>query len=142
MPRQKTSKATARAKPKNKKKKAADEEEEVQDLPQPPSPVDDEDQPDQPDQPSDVDVDVDGSSGDDEEEAAKSKEKVPELAPAVEQELAEFYEEHPMFYDKSRSDYKNSKKKDRLLQERATALNLTGEFYSNYFILPFYCSIV
>uniref|UniRef100_K1P9K0 Uncharacterized protein n=1 Tax=Magallana gigas TaxID=29159 RepID=K1P9K0_MAGGI len=39
--------------------------------------------------------------------------------------MAEFYEENPCFYDKSRSDLKNFKKKDHQLQEKAGTMNLT-----------------
>lgn len=55
------------------------------------------------------------------------KQKSMKLTPQEEQELAEFYEENFRFYDKSLSDFKNSKKKDRLLQEKAGTMNLTGE---------------
>lgn len=55
------------------------------------------------------------------------KQKSMKLTPQEEQELAEFYEENFCFYDKSLSDFKNSKKKDRLLQEKAGTMNLTGE---------------
>lgn len=55
------------------------------------------------------------------------KQKSMKLTPQEEQELAEFYEENFRFYDKSWSDFKNSKKKDRLLQEKAGTMNLTGE---------------
>lgn len=55
------------------------------------------------------------------------KQKSMKLTPQEEQELAEFYEENFRFYDKSWSDFKNFKKKDRLLQEKAGTMNLTGE---------------
>lgn len=48
------------------------------------------------------------------------------FSPEQEQELAEFYEENHCFYDKGRSDFENSKKKDRLLWKNAGTMNLTG----------------
>ena len=66
-----------------------------------------------------------GGCSEDDGEEDYIKTKVPQLQPPVEQELTEFYEVNFICYDKSRSDYKNSKK--RLLQEQAATLNLTGE---------------
>ena len=66
---------------------------------------------------------------------ATSQSTVPELGPGIEEELAEFYEENPLYYDKSRSDVKNQKKKDCLLQEKLDSPNLTGECNYKYFIV-------
>ncbi|XP_076034780.1 uncharacterized protein LOC143021264 [Oratosquilla oratoria] len=60
-----------------------------------------------------------------EESVEMAQSKVPELPPHVEQELAEFYAQNPLFYDKSRHDFKNSKKKERLLEEKAASMNLS-----------------
>ena len=38
----------------------------------------------------------------------------------IQQELAEFFESHPIFYDKQRSDFKLAQKKDRLLQNTSS----------------------
>ena len=129
-------KATGRAKPKNRRKKTGEEEAQPKPpSPSPPSPIlaredapkdEDEDQPvpPQPDQPDQPASDGDGSS---DEECTTSK--VPELTPAQEQELAEFYEEYLIFYDKSWSDFKNAKKRERILQEKADAMKLTCELF-------------
>nr|XP_034330392.1 uncharacterized protein LOC117690373 [Crassostrea gigas] len=111
----------------NRRKKAKDPEE-AQDLLQQPSPkpVDDPLEPDDEggerdeplDQPAEHSVPY-GSSEEEEMEDSIIKQKSMELTPEQEQELAEIYEENPCFYDKSRSDFKNSNKKDRLLQEKA-----------------------
>ncbi|XP_061186715.1 uncharacterized protein LOC133194821 [Saccostrea echinata] len=125
MPPKKMTKATGKAKM-NRRKKA--QEEEAQDLPQQPSPVHDPPEPadegeEPPDQPAEP-LEPDGYS-EDEDEQDPSKQKSLDLTPEQEQELADFYQENPCFYDKSRSDFKNSKKKDRLIQEKAAAMNLT-----------------
>ncbi|XP_052693199.1 uncharacterized protein LOC128171449 [Crassostrea angulata] len=114
-------KTAAKGKMANRRKKA---KEETQDLPQQPSPkpVDDPleptDEGDERDKPLDQPAEHSepyGSSEEEEMEDSIIKQKSMELTPEQEQELAEFYEENPCFYDKSRSDFKNSKKKDRLL---------------------------
>ena len=133
-------KSTSKGKVKGRKKKTVEEEEEAQDIPQLPSPVTEqeeeqiEDMPEAasgPDAGSDDDDDVD----DDDEETVKCK--VPQLSKQVEQDLAEFFQENEIFYDKSRSDFKNSKKKDRLLQEKGAKLNMSGECKYKYI----YCKI-
>ncbi|XP_062603785.1 uncharacterized protein LOC134265576 [Saccostrea cucullata] len=124
MPPKKTTKSTKKAKVSRRKK--AQGEEEVQDLPQQPSPVhpelvdEGEEPPDHPIEP----LQPDGYS-EDEDEEDPYKHKSLDLTPEQEQELADFFEENPCFYDKSRSDFKNTKKKDRLIQEKAAAMNLT-----------------
>ena len=108
-------------------KERSEEEEEVPHIPQLPSPSDEqnkvvEEYLEQPAKPPYA-----GGCSEDNREENYLKTKVPQLQPAVEQELADFYERNPIFYDKSRSDFKISKKKERLLQEQAAALNLTDE---------------
>lgn len=128
MPPKRTTKSTNKAYASRRKK--AQGEEEAQDMPQQPSPsvhnppelVDEgEEPPDQPIEPSQPD-----GYSEDEDEEDPCKQKSLDLTPEEEQELADFFEENPCFYDKSRSDFKNSKKKDRLIQEKAAAMNLTG----------------
>ena len=108
---------------KSKSKKNMSAKEEVPDIPQPPSPTAEAVK--EYSEKSAAPPDDDECSEDNEEDYLKTK--APQFQPAVEQELADFYEGNPIFYDKSRSDFKNSKKKDHLLQEQAAALNPTGE---------------
>lgn len=65
----------------------------------------------------------------------------------MEQELAEFYSEKPLFSDKNRYDFKNATKKKRL-QEKATSVNLTDVIsvlvqfkfkHISIFYFPFHC---
>ena len=56
-----------------------------------------------------------------------------ELTMAQEQDLVEFFAEHPLFYDQTLKDFKNHPKKDRLLDDKGKELGMSGEctFYSN-----------
>jgi len=40
------------------------------------------------------------------------------ITAGMEEELVEFFESNPIFYDQRRSDFKNRSKRDRLLQEK------------------------
>lgn len=51
-----------------------------------------------------------------------------------EQILADFYGAHREFYDKTMDEYRNSKKKNRLLQQKAEELGITGEL--DYYTSP------
>ena len=55
-----------------------------------------------------------------------------------EAELAEWYQQHPLFYNKKLKDYKNIQKKQRLFEEKATKMDspCTGKF--KYKILIFH----
>ena len=99
------------------RKKRIAEEEEVPNIPQPLSPTDEqndavEEYSEEPAEPPYA-----GRCSENKGEENYLKTKVPQLQLAVEQELTDFYEGNPIFYDKSRSDYKNAKK-ERLLQEQ------------------------
>ena len=128
----KMTKATGKVKAKGRKKKAPQDDDDAPDIPQPPSPIEEPEEPAEEREETDKAAEADGSSEDEEEDTAKSNFKVPQLTPEQEQELAEFYEENPLFYDKNRSDFKNTKKKDRLLQEKAEQIKVSGEYYSEY----------
>ena len=132
-------KSTSKGKVKRHKKKTVEEEEEAQDIPQPPSPVidDEEENVAQIEEVREEASGADAESDDDDDDEETPKCKVPQLSKEVEQDLAEFFQENEIFYDKSRSDFKNSKKKDRLLQEKGAKLNMSGECKSKYI----YCAI-
>ena len=52
-----------------------------------------------------------------------------------EAELAEWYQQHPLFYNKKLKDYKNMQKKQRLFEEKATEMDwpCTGKFIYKIF---------
>ena len=50
----------------------------------------------------------------------KRKQSPPGSPSVVEAELAEWYKEHPIFYDRKRRDYKDSEKKRKLLEDKAS----------------------
>ena len=49
------------------------------------------------------------------------------ITKAMEQELAEFFADNEFIYDKSKVDFKNSKKKERKYMEMAERLGVTGK---------------
>jgi hypothetical protein len=69
--------------------------------------------------------DADDESADD--ETAAKRNKMPELDPAVEQALCEWFADHPLFYDMSDVSFKNRQRKDRLLDQKGKELNMTGK---------------
>uniref|UniRef100_UPI0035902515 uncharacterized protein n=1 Tax=Myxine glutinosa TaxID=7769 RepID=UPI0035902515 len=68
-------------------------------------------------------------AGDDlaEDETAAKRNKMPELEPAVERALCEWFADHPMFYDLSDVSFKNRQRKDCLLDQKGTELNMRGD---------------
>ena len=99
----------------SRKKRSA--EEEVPDIPQPsppPSSTDEQNEAIKEYSEQLAEPPYAGGCSEDDGEEDYLKTKVSQLQPAVEQELADFYEGNPIFYDKSRSDFKNWKKKERL----------------------------
>ena len=49
-----------------------------------------------------------------------------------EQELAEWFREHPLFWNHSNEDFKNRQKKNRLLQQKAREMNLLHGKFNTY----------
>lgn len=68
-------------------------------------------------------LEVELEDSDEEEETFR---KVPALSQATEQALVDFLRDHALFYDRGLSEFKNSKKKDRLFEEKAAELGLTA----------------
>ena len=62
------------------------------------------------------------------EQAAFNKKKVPELEPAVEQAICEWFADHSLFYDMSDANFKNRQRKDRLLDQKGKELNMSGKY--------------
>ena len=54
------------------------------------------------------------------EQATFNKKKVPQLEPAVEQAICEWFADHPLFYDRQR--------KDRLLDQKSKELNMSYKY--------------
>ena len=157
MPAKKQTKATTKVKPKKSKKTAGDDVPPPADLPaRSPSPVrpaEDDDPQDQVDEPTEnVPEQAGGREGDsdpddpnqavysdhEEDEDAGTTTKGKAYPTAIEQQMAEFFEENPLFYDKSRSDFKNGKKKDRLLQDLSKLVQISGKFDFTAFLPHFY----
>ena len=65
------------------------------------------------------------------EQAAFNKKKVPELEPAVEQAICEWFADHPLFYDMGDANFKNRQRKDRLLDQKGKELNVRGKVSSS-----------
>ena len=53
--------------------------------------------------------------------------------PAVEERIAQFFEDWPYFYGISHEDYKNRQRKDSQLAEFAATIGWDGEYYQFYF---------
>uniref|UniRef100_UPI00358F4CC3 uncharacterized protein n=1 Tax=Myxine glutinosa TaxID=7769 RepID=UPI00358F4CC3 len=68
-------------------------------------------------------------AGDDlaEDETAAKRNKMPELEPAVEQALCEWFADHPLFYNMSDVSFKNRQRKDHLLDQKGKELNMRGD---------------
>ena len=56
-----------------------------------------------------------------------------ELTKTQEQDLVDFFAEHPLFYDQTLKDFKNCPRRDRLLDYKGKELGMSGEcqVYSN-----------
>ena len=56
-----------------------------------------------------------------------------ELTMTLDQDLVDFFANHPLFYDQTLMDFKNCPKKDHLLDDKGKELCMSGEcqFYSN-----------
>ena len=54
--------------------------------------------------------------------------KMAQLTANTEQRLVDFYEENPLFYDKSLPEFKNAMKKERLINKKASELNISREY--------------
>lgn len=65
------------------------------------------------------------------EDSTVCKKGMPKFDPQTEQKLAEWYSEHPLFYDQGHKDYRDRHKKEHLLNEKAKEMNLTGEYKKN-----------
>ncbi|XP_066285784.1 uncharacterized protein [Branchiostoma lanceolatum] len=50
-----------------------------------------------------------------------------------EESIVEFFAAHPEFYDKTRDDYRNSGKKNRLLQEKSKELGITAKDITSWY---------
>lgn len=57
----------------------------------------------------------------------RKRRQTTKLTPEQERDMVEWLQDHPLFYDKKLSDYKNLAKKKLLLEEKAHELNTYGE---------------
>ena len=69
----------------------------------------------------------DEDESDQEETAVKRMKVADQLTFEQEQELAEWFSENSLFYDQSLKEFKKRGKRDRLLQEKASKMGLTGD---------------
>lgn len=94
---------------------------------------------DDPGRPAVVTSEGEGEEGDENDEVATASQAAPQnpgRRPAIkvilteeqEDELAEWYREHRIFYDKGRRDYKDANHKAQLLEQKAASLDppITG----------------
>ena len=72
----------------------------------------------------------DGDGEDDGDLPPKAKRaKVSEnISAQQEQILVDWFSENPLFYDQSLKDFKNKGKRDRLLEDKAKELNMSGSY--------------
>ena len=64
--------------------------------------------------------------------ARKPRGKEKDLTTVQEEDLAEWYRDHPIFYDKRHPDYKNSEKKLHLDEDKAKELKLTVQTITSW----------
>lgn len=68
------------------------------------------------------------TEGDDDEEEPRKKSKMTcQLSNEQEEELVEWFSAHPIFYDKSKRDFKDRGRREQLLEGKARELGLTGK---------------
>ncbi|XP_034048735.1 uncharacterized protein LOC117529938 [Thalassophryne amazonica] len=63
---------------------------------------------------------------DGEDTARTTRKKFEVFSEAEEENLAEWFRSHPLFYDQTVKDFKNRQKKDRLLKEKGKELRVSG----------------
>ena len=57
------------------------------------------------------------------------------LTPEQEDELLEWFKANPIFYDQSRRDFKEKRKRDRLLVEKGKEMGISGEHKLSTFLI-------
>ena len=70
---------------------------------------------------------------DGEDQFVRKKLIAEQLTVTQEEELAEWFSVHPIFYDQSARDFKDRQKKDRLLNEKAEEYGLTGKYFALFY---------
>lgn len=68
--------------------------------------------------------------GDDGEEEPRKKPKMQtyQMTDEQEEDLVEWFAAHPIFYDRSKHDFKNRSRRQQLLEDKGKELGLTGEW--------------
>ncbi len=56
------------------------------------------------------------------------RKRFPDIPLEVEQGLCEWFSDHPSFYDMADFSFKNRQRKDRLLSQKASEINISGKF--------------
>jgi len=64
---------------------------------------------------------------------ARVEEDVSKITAEMEEELVEFFESNPIFYDQRRTDFKNRSKRDRLLQDKGDELGVSMNTIMTWF---------
>ena len=72
-------------------------------------------------------------SADENEEEPSRKKQAFSLKQGEEDEIVDWYQENILLYDQSHKEFKNSKKKDRLFQEKAKQYGYTGQQLKSWF---------
>ena len=78
--------------------------------------------------PGDPAPENEGHGTDSDQETEMKKMKIAEqLTLEQERNLAEWFSEHPLFYDQSMKEFKMRNKRDRLLEAKGNEMGITGE---------------